>query len=273
MIELPEAVVLAQQITETLRGKCISQVVANASPHKFALYSGDPGNYQSLLAGKEIHEATAYGNHVEIHVGNMLLVISTPIRYHTENEKLPDKHQLHLAFDDHSAVTCTVQMWGAMFCFPDGETGGMQDYQIAKQKPSPLSSDFDHAYFETLYHQAGGSLSAKEFLATKQRIPGLGNGVVQDILWTARVHPKRKIGELMGEDIELMAHAVKEVLSQMVEHGGRDTERDLFGNSGGYRTILSKNTVGRPCPACGALIRKEAYLGGAIYYCPECQTV
>lgn|GEM_PF-2077218 len=30
----------------------------------------------------------------------------------------------------------------------------------------------------------------KAFLATEQRIPGLGNGVLQDILWTARIHPK-----------------------------------------------------------------------------------
>ncbi len=36
MIELPEAHVIAQQVTETLRGKQISRAIANASPHKFA---------------------------------------------------------------------------------------------------------------------------------------------------------------------------------------------------------------------------------------------
>jgi len=29
--------------------------------------------------------------------------------------------------------------------------------------------------------------------------------------------------------------------------------------------------VGRPCPACGALIKKEAYMGGTVYYCESCQ--
>ena len=42
MIELPEAVVIARQITETLGGKRITSAVANASPHKFAWYTGDP---------------------------------------------------------------------------------------------------------------------------------------------------------------------------------------------------------------------------------------
>ena len=26
-----------------------------------------------------------------------------------------------------------------------------------------------------------------------------------------------------------------------------------------------------PCPVCGEPIVKEAYLGGAVYYCPGCQ--
>ena len=46
---------------------------------------------------------------------------------------------------------------------------------------------------------------------------------------------------------------------------------DLFGNSGAYRTILSKHTVGKPCPVCGAKIEKASYLGGAVYWCPLCQ--
>ena len=60
-------------------------------------------------------------------------------------------------------------------------------------------------------------------------------------------------------------------LRDMTEHGGRDTEKDFFGNSGGYRTKLSKNTLTFPCPHCGGTIYKEAYLGGAVYYCPNCQ--
>jgi formamidopyrimidine-DNA glycosylase len=46
-----------------------------------------------------------------------------------------------------------------------------------------------------------------------------------------------------------------------------------FGCSGGYRTILSKNTVGKPYPICGTSIRKEAYLGGSIYIGEDCQTL
>jgi formamidopyrimidine-DNA glycosylase len=59
----------------------------------------------------------------------------------------------------------------------------------------------------------------------------------------------------------------------MKTQGGRDTENDLFDRPGEYKTKLSKNTVGQPCPICGTLIRKEAYLGGSIYYCAKCQRI
>ena len=57
----------------------------------------------------------------------------------------------------------------------------------------------------------------------------------------------------------------------MTEKGGRDTEPDFFGQPGGYHTILCKNTVNKPCPVCGTSIKKEAYMGGSVYYCPKCQ--
>ena len=72
------------------------RVEANHTPHKFAWFSGDPGNYQALLGGKAIQHALYFGNHVEIHADGMLLVISTPMRYHAAGEQPPDKHQLLL---------------------------------------------------------------------------------------------------------------------------------------------------------------------------------
>jgi formamidopyrimidine-DNA glycosylase len=59
----------------------------------------------------------------------------------------------------------------------------------------------------------------------------------------------------------------------VIKAGGRDTEKDLFGDYGGYVTKASKNTLGNPCKRCGEPIVKEAYLGGVIYYCPKCQPI
>ena len=273
MIELPEAAVLAKQINQTLTGKKIKQVIANQSPHKFTWYSGDPARYNERLAGKVIRSVEPFGGHLEIRADDMLLVISTPIRFHTRDEKLPKKHQLLITFDDASAISCTVQMWGALACFAENEKSSIPDYLISREKPSPLSDKFDRTYFDSLSGGSTGNLSTKAFLATEQRIPGLGNGVLQDILWTAKIHPRKKMADLSAREISQMYRAVKSVLQKMAKQGGRDTETDLFGCPGGYRTILSKNTVGKPCPACDTIITREAYLGGTIYVCEGCQKI
>jgi len=271
MFELPEAVVISKQINNTLKGKRIISAIANQSPHKFAWYTGDPADYNKRLEGKTIGTATAYGGNVEIRADDMILLISAGMRYHAEGERLPKKHQLLIKFDDSTAFSASIQMWGGIFCFKEDEKGGLQDYHLAKEKPSPLSEKFDRSYFNGLFDDQTGKLSAKAFLATEQRIPGLGNGVLQDILWMAKIHPKRKMAELSDKEITCMYKAVKSVLRKMAMQGGRDTERDLFGRSGGYKTILSKNTVGKSCPACHTKIKKEAYMGGSIYYCRKCQ--
>ncbi len=303
MIEIPEAVVLTKQINEAIAGKQIRRVTAAKSPHKFAWYHGDPQDYGALLAGRVISEAIPLGGFVEIRAEDAVLLFAegVALRFHLSGQKRPQKHQLEIEFHDSSALTASVQMYGGLWAFAQGDAGNGQAwenqyYALAKEKPSPLSQGFTRAYFDSITVGPGlrtepglpkkpglhtsktvgpptgvEKLSAKALLATGQRIPGLGNGVLQDILFGAGIHPRRKAGTFEEEDWSALYHSIRLTLQQMASQGGRDTERDLFGNPGGYPTKLSKLTVGKPCAECGQTIRKDAYLGGSIYYCPECQ--
>ena len=80
-----------------------------------------------------------------------------------------------------------------------------------------------------------------------------------------------KISTLSGDEKAGLLAAVTSVLGEMETAGGRDTEKDIYGQPGGYRTIMSKNGMKSGCPACGGPIVKAAYLGGSVYYCPVCQ--
>jgi formamidopyrimidine-DNA glycosylase len=274
MIELPESVVLAKQIKQTVAGRKIKSVTAASSPHKFAWYHGDPGNYPELLENKTIDGACSRAGMVEISTMDSRIVMGegANIRYHAEGEKRPKKHQLLLEFDDGSALSGSIQMYGGFWCFPDGDFD-YKYYLLAKEKPTPLSSEFDNDYFLSLVTDNTYKLSVKAFLATEQRIPGLGNGVLQDILFKARTHPKRKIRDMDSKGMDGLLQSVKQTLEEMTNRGGRDTEKDLFGKPGGYATKMSRNTVGKPCQECGKTIVKESYMGGTVYYCPRCQNI
>lgn len=275
MIELPEANSLSRQIGEFISGKRITNVTAAQSPHKFAWYSGDPQKYHEMLSGNVIEGAEAHGGQVSIRAGDKVIIFSdgTALRFHYENEKRPSKHQLLLEFDDFSALSVSIQMYGGILCFPKEHIENGY-FQVAKDKPSPLSEEFSCDYFDSIISNLEKeTLSVKALLATEQRIPGLGNGVLQDILFNARIHPKKKAVTLTSDEKTRLYDSVKSTLAEMTFKGGRDTEKDLFGCSGGYVTKLSKNTVDKPCPVCGATIKKEAYLGGSIYYCSGCQAL
>ena len=272
MIEIPESTTIAMQLNEAVRGKTICKIIANASPHKFAFYHGDPADYSAFLVGQVIGDSFGIGAMIEIAAGDRRIVLGdgANLRCYDNLNKTPSKHQLLLELDDGSALVCTVQMYGSVLAFMKG-TCDNKYYLVAKEKPRPLADAFDRAYFDTLRTEGSDKLSVKAFLATEQRIPGLGNGVLQDILFHAGIHPKRKIKTLSEKELDDLFRSVKNTLAEMMRLGGRDTEKDLFGSAGGYRTLLSKNTVGKPCPVCGADIQKTAYLGGAVYWCPICQ--
>jgi formamidopyrimidine-DNA glycosylase len=272
MLEIPESTTISKQLNETVQGKIIKYAEANKSPHKFAWYSGDPGNYNDLLAGKKIGSSFARGGMIEIEAEDcrILCCDGAALRFYDEIKKAPVKNQLCIEFTDGSVLIATIQMYGGLWAFKEGQNDN--PYYIGScEKTSPLDSAFTYEYFESLYTEDLQNKSVKAFLATQQRIPGLGNGVLQDILFQAGLQPKRKMNTLSKDDRRNLYHTVKKVLNEMTENGGRDTEKDLFGNPGKYITYMSKNTYGGPCSSCGYPIRKEAFLGGTVYYCEHCQ--
>lgn len=272
MIELPEAAVLAKQVESTIVGKSIRNVVAAHSPHKLTWYRGDPQEYKGLLEGKRVDGSASYGGQVEIAAGNARLLLGDGVnlRYFARGEKLPDRHQLLLEFEDGSAFVGSMQMYGGLWACPEARNDNKY-YLIAKGKPSPLTDGFDEACFNSLFDADTAKLSLKALLATEQRIPGLGNGVLHDILFNAGMHPKKKAGSLSPAERRQLLDSVKNTLAEMLAGGGRDTENDLFGKPGGYRTKLSRLTAGQSCAVCGTPITKEAYMGGSVYCCSGCQ--
>ena len=273
MIEIPEALALAEQLNGTVQGKCIARTVAAYSPHKFAWYQGDPADYPALLTGQTVGPARGFGSTLEFEASDARVAVSEGAawKFHADKSEVPAKHQLLLEFDDNSALSLSVRMYAGILCFRQGEVDN-DYYLLAERAIPPLSLEFDWAYFERMAApEEFGKLSLKAFLATEQRIPGLGNGCLQDILYNAGLHPKRKLGDISADDLRRLFQSLKDTLADMAARGGRDTEPDIFGQPGGYQTRCSKNTVDTPCGNCGTPIVKQAYMGGSIYFCPTCQ--
>ena len=207
MIEAPEARYLCEQLTETVVGKRITDVFIQFSPHKFAWFNGNSDEFAEWLVGKRINGAQSQGGMVEITIEDKVLVLTDGVnlRYLTPGTKLPAKHQLLIAFEDESCLIASVRMYGGLMCYDKNAATGMlsEYYRIAKSKPQVMTDTFSKEYFLGLINEEGAQKkSAKAFLATEQTIPGLGNGVLQDILYHAHIHPKKKIATLTDKEKE-----------------------------------------------------------------------
>lgn len=282
-LSLAENTVISNQLKETVVGKRIACAIVNQNPHTFVWFATDPSQgwnchpegYEQYLTGKIIETSDvnfgAYGTFNFLYLGERALMFNIPTRYHAPGEPLPKRHQLLLMLDDGSALSFTGSLGGPIFLFQVDENGLAVDYQPS-DFPSILSDAFTLDFFLDLIHNTElRSLCAKAFLATKNRIPGLDNWILHEILWEAMVNPKSKMVCLTENDFQNIYRAINKVFPAIIAGGGRDTEKDLFGNEGRYITKASKKTLGKPCARCRTIIVKESYLGGAVYYCPKCQ--
>lgn len=273
MIELPEARTIARDLRKEIIGKTITAVGGNFEGHKFTFYYADPYQYEHQLIGKKITSIIDRNYYVEIEAEDYKIMFrdGANIRFYDNRQDHPEKSKFLLEFQDGSFLNVTIAMYGFIAVCRNGAYAN-EYYEMEVNGVGVLDPEFNFTYFQSLITPETEKLSLKAFLATEQRILGIGNGVVQDILFQAGFLPKRKLNTLTESELQKLYMATKETILNMTEKGGRDTEKNIYGEVGGYKTILSSKSykVG-VCPHCHDTIKKESYLGGTIYYCPTCQ--
>ena len=243
------------------------------SPHKFAF---TPDRRRVRHPGGPHHlGAEAMGNHIVVAVEpDYVLALGCGgerILYHPDAQTLPKKHQLLLRFADDTYLTVSVQGWGAAQLVPREDLGART--YVDPGRVSPLGGAFTLEHYDGLFQdlEPKDSRSIKFICISKPGIWGLGNGYLQDILYQAHVHPRRKAADLTPDERRALFDATVDVLRRATDLGGRDTERDLHNRPGGYRPALDRRMVGEPCPGCGTPIAKIQFQGGSCYFCPDCQ--
>ncbi|NMP37974.1 MAG: endonuclease VIII [Clostridiales bacterium] len=272
MIELPEALSLPRLINERLAGKAVVQVFAPTKPHRFCWFSGDASEYDAGLRGSTLTGAEGFGIYAELAFDNgRRLCVNDGVNMRLVcRGDVPKDYQLLITFDTGEALVFTVAMYGGIVLHAGDYDN--EYYLKSRNFVSPFSPDFEALYYDTL-KSSKPSASVKEFLATGQHFPGIGNGVLQDILFDAGINPRSKLSALGEEKLRSLLKSTVSVLRDMTDKGGRDTEKNILGAPGGYITKMSRNALKNGCPVCSGAVTKEAYLGGSVYYCSHCQPV
>lgn len=270
MLEFAEVINISRQLTEYASGKKVKKVLTPTKVHKFCWFNGDVGEYSRQLEGCILTGANAVGIFVEMTFDNSKrLCINDGINVRlVDAEKAAKDYQLLILFEDGMALVFTVAMYGGIILH-DGDYNN-EYYLKSMSAISPFSNEFK-AYYKRQFAACKQTISAKAFIATEQRFVGIGNGTAQDILFEAGINPKKKLESFTADEKGKLFEAIVSKLREITDKGGRDTEKDIFGECGGYKTLMSKNSLSEGCPNCKGEITKETFLGGSVYYCKHCQ--
>jgi formamidopyrimidine-DNA glycosylase len=106
---------------------------------------------------------------------------------------------------------------------------------------------------------AGSAAPLKARLLDQHRLAGLGNLLVDESLWRARLDPARPAGSLSDAELRRLQRRIVSTVTELFERGGSHRgDLQIERHRGGH------------CPRCGAPLDRRTVGGRTTYSCGPC---
>lgn len=243
---------------------------------KIGFINKDKKEFDQLI-GRRVESVVSRGNVIRMRLNKGMNILLAPeyggeIFYHARDTKGPEKFHLKLGFSDGTSLTVRFTSMGGLRVLRDSEL--MNSYVFKRDFNSEMLSPVDDDFtFERFSKRVSGNNKAlKTVLVGKDAVVvGLSNSLFQDIIFRAKLHPKRKASELKMSERKALCEAIKLVLRERLRLKGKTQFLDLYQKQGGYTAAMGPNMRNQKCPACGTLVEELSHGGGKVFVCPKCQ--
>ena len=277
-IELPEAKILTDQMNQQVLGKYVESCQTHESKglQRIGMLESDLTVFDQLVDAK-IEQVVSRGNVIVVKFDNKMDIVigleyGGELFYHN-NPKDVSRFHLKINFTDNTALTIRLTSMGVIQLLKDNSLENSYVYKrdFDFTKLSSLEDDFTIHRFSKLFSELNKVL--KTALVGKDAIVvGVSNSTFLDILYRAKLHPKRKALGLSKDEIQRLYDAIKFVVSKRIQLNGKEDFQDFYQKHGRYIPSMGPNMKDQNCPECGTTIQKLSHGGGHIYLCPSCQT-
>jgi formamidopyrimidine-DNA glycosylase len=105
-----------------------------------------------------------------------------------------------------------------------------------------------------------GHTAIKARLLNQGAISGIGNLLADQVLWQARISPRRDTAELSQEDLDRLRRAIRAAVRSAIRKGGAHTGK----------FIQSRRRDGT-CPRDRTPLQRDTIGGRTTFWCPICQ--
>lgn len=146
-------------------------------------------------------------------------------------------------------------------------------FKKEKFGPEPLDKSFTLQNFSELLEKRP-KMKIKQFLLDQQNISGIGNIYSDEILFFARVHPLKKVGELKAGEIKKIFEGIKNILPKALKlRGTSDNDYlDALGEKGEYAArLMVYGREGEKCRKCAGIVQRIKIGSRSAHFCPKCQ--
>ena len=275
MPELPEVETVCRGLAPVLEGRRLIRVDQRID----ALRRPLPKDFAKRIEGQRVERVGRRAKYILIHLhgGDVVIAhlgMSGRMTIHAGDDPPRVRHD-HIVFHTDR---------GHHIVFNDARRFGVMDLARADALAShpllanlgfePLGNEFNGETLAALLK--GRRTSIKAALIDQRLIAGIGNIYASEILYYARLSPRRMAYTVAGGRAERVAAAVRKVLGEAIAAGG-STLRDYVQASGelGYfqHRFAVYDHAGEPCPGCDCdgAIRRIVQSGRSSFYCPRRQ--
>lgn len=141
--------------------------------------------------------------------------------------------------------------------------------------PEPLQRNFSFGSFSTALARRRAS-RIKDALLDQTVLAGLGNIYADEVLYSARIHPERRINTLSTDEVNSLYDSIKKILGLAVIKKGTTIRdfRDGHGVRGGMQKHLKVyGRAGHICSRCRSRIVRKKLGSRSAHFCPQCQSL
>ncbi len=136
----------------------------------------------------------------------------------------------------------------------------------------PLEKEFSQGWLlEALKKKAA---PIKSFLMNQHFIAGIGNIYASEILFRAKINPKKRADKLNKEQIKTLHQTTVDVLKEAIKYRGSSVNnyRDAGGQKGKFvNRIKVYGRENEGCFFCRAPIKRIVQAGRSTFFCQTCQ--
>jgi formamidopyrimidine-DNA glycosylase len=274
--ELPEVEVVRRGLADGILGRRIADVQV-LHPRPVRRHLPGPADFAARLVGRTFTEPRRRGKYLWLPFadGDALLAhlgMSGQFRLDRPEATLVPNTRVLFSFDDGGTQLRFVdqRMFGGLSLSPEGAE---LPPEIAHIGRDPFDPEFDLA--EAVSRMRRKRTNIKRALLDQQLVAGIGNIYADEALWRARTHYARATASLSRAKATEVLTAATEVMRTALGQGGTSFDAlyvNVNGASGYFdRSLAVYGQEGRPCPRCGAPVRREPFMNRSAFRCPRCQ--